>query len=46
MMQLGNIAQRVGRSLNTDPVNGHILGDKEAEKYWGRDYEKGWAPKV
>lgn len=46
MMQLGNIAQRVGRSLNTDPVNGHILGDKEAEKLWSRSYEKGWAPKV
>lgn len=45
-MQLGNIAQRVGHSLNIDPKTGHIVGDKEAEKFWGREYEKGWAPKV
>ena len=45
-MHLGNIAWRVGRSLNVDPQNGHILGDKEAEKLWSRSYEKGWEPKV
>ncbi len=45
-MQLGNIAWRVGRDLKIDPQNGHILGDKEAQKLWGRDYEKGWEPKV
>ncbi|MFB6455357.1 Gfo/Idh/MocA family protein [Chitinophaga sp. Hz27] len=43
---LGNIAQRTGRVLHTDPKNGHILGDAAAMKFWGRDYEKGWAPKV
>ena len=45
-MQLGNIAWRVGRSLDIDPKNGHILHDKEAEKLWSRDYQKGWEPKV
>ncbi|MCX6218828.1 Gfo/Idh/MocA family oxidoreductase [Spirosoma sp.] len=45
-MQLGNIAWRVGRDLKIDPKNGHILDDKEAQKLWGRDYEKGWEPKV
>lgn len=45
-MQLGNIAWRVGRDLKIDPKNGHILGDKEAQKLWGRQYEKGWEPKV
>ncbi|MBC3788815.1 Gfo/Idh/MocA family oxidoreductase [Spirosoma utsteinense] len=45
-MQLGNIAWRVGRDLKIDPKNGHILGDKEAQKLWGREYEKGWEPKV
>ena len=43
-MQLGNIAWRVGRGLTIDPLNGHILGDKEAQKLWSREYEKGWEP--
>jgi predicted dehydrogenase len=40
--QLGNIAFRVGRTLNCDPSNGHILNDKEAMELWSREYEKGW----
>lgn len=43
---LGNIAQRTGRILHTDPSNGHILHDDEAMKLWRREYEKGWQPKV
>jgi predicted dehydrogenase len=45
-MQLGNIAWRVGRDLNIDPKNGHIIGDQEAQKLWSRTYEKGWEPKL
>jgi len=45
-MQLGNISWRVGRDLTIDPTNGHIIGDKEAQKLWGREYEKGWEPKI
>jgi len=45
-MQLGNISWRVGRDLNIDPKNGHIIGDKEAQKLWSRTYEKGWEPKL
>ncbi len=45
-MQLGNISWRVGRDLKIDPKNGHILEDKEAQKLWSREYEKGWEPKV
>jgi hypothetical protein len=45
-MQLGNISQRVGRSLAIDPANGHIKGDREANKLWRREYQKGWEPKV
>lgn len=45
-MQLGNISWRVGRDLKVDPQNGHILHDKEAQKFWSRTYEKGWEPKV
>jgi predicted dehydrogenase len=45
-MQLGNISWRVGRDLKINPANGHILDDKEAQKLWGRQYEKGWEPKI
>jgi hypothetical protein len=44
-VQLGNISQRVGRGLTIDPENGHIQGDADAEKLWGREYEPGWEPK-
>jgi len=45
-VQLGNISQRVGHTLNIDQSNGHIIGDNEAMKLWGREYEKGWEPTV
>jgi hypothetical protein len=43
-VQLGNIAQRVGRGLSTSPETGHIIGDEGAGKLWGREYEPGWEP--
>ncbi|MEZ4898498.1 MAG: Gfo/Idh/MocA family oxidoreductase [Saprospiraceae bacterium] len=46
LVQLGNIAQRVGHSLNIDPANGHILDSPEAMTYWSRDYEPGWEMKL
>jgi len=46
LVQLGNIALRSGHTLHIDPKNGHILNDKEAMKYWSRDYQPGWEPKV
>ena len=46
LVQLGNIALRSGSTLNIDPKNGHILNDKEAMKYWTREYQPGWEPKV
>jgi len=45
-VQLGNIAQRVGHTLNIDQTNGHIVGDKEAMELWSRKYQPGWEPKV
>jgi hypothetical protein len=46
MLQLSNVAWELNRGLKLDPKNGHVVGDAEAMKSWGRDYEKGWAPKV
>lgn len=46
LVQLGNIAQRAGHSLEVDSETGHILNDKEALKYWSRTYEKGWEMKL
>jgi predicted dehydrogenase len=47
MLQLSNIAWFVNRELNLDPANGaRIKNDPEAMKYWTRDYQPGWAPKI
>jgi predicted dehydrogenase len=46
MLQLGNIAWRMGRELNLDTRNGHILHDKAAAALWHREYQRGWEPKV
>ena len=36
LVQLGNIAYRVGRTLNINHRNGHIINDKNAMKLWSR----------
>lgn len=46
LCHLGNIAQRVGRSLQIDPGTGHIKGDPEANTLWSREYAPGWRPAV
>jgi len=46
MLHLGNISQRVGRALDCNPADGHILADPEAMKLWQRQYEPGWAPEA
>ena len=46
LVQLGNISQRVGRSLDIDSKNGHIKDDTDANKLWSRAYEKGWEMKL
>jgi predicted dehydrogenase len=46
MLQVSNIAWEVNRELHLDPRNGQILNDPEAMKMWGREYEKGWEPRV
>ena len=46
MLQLSNIAWETKHELHLDPTDGKVLHDPEAMTYWGRTYEKGWAPKV
>ncbi|MGO3653061.1 MAG: Gfo/Idh/MocA family oxidoreductase [Sphingobacterium sp.] len=47
LVQLGNIAQRAGKRLETDPKTGRILNDEDTmNKYWSREYQAGWEPKV
>jgi predicted dehydrogenase len=46
MLHLGNIAARVGRTLQCDPASGRIQNDPEAARLWRRDYEPGWEPRV
>ncbi|MCH8042673.1 MAG: Gfo/Idh/MocA family oxidoreductase [Planctomycetes bacterium] len=44
LCHLGNIATRVGRSLQFDPATEKIVGDEEASKLLSRNYRKGhWA---
>ena len=42
----GNIAQEVGGSISIDPNSGKILDNDNAMKFWKREYEPGWEPKV
>ncbi|HEY8997867.1 MAG TPA: gfo/Idh/MocA family oxidoreductase, partial [Edaphobacter sp.] len=46
MLQLSNFSWELGRGLSLDQTNGKVVNDAEAMKHWGREYEKGWAPKV
>jgi len=46
LCHLGTISQQVGRKLTIDSKTGHIIGDKDATKLWGREYEARWKPVV
>ncbi|MBM4075753.1 MAG: Gfo/Idh/MocA family oxidoreductase, partial [Planctomycetes bacterium] len=43
LCHLGNIATRLGRSLNFDPVKEQIVGDEEANRLVRREYRDHWA---
>ena len=46
LCHLGNIAHRVGRSLQCDPKDGKILNDPEAMRFWSKEYAPGWEAKL
>ncbi|GAA3749836.1 Gfo/Idh/MocA family protein [Terriglobus aquaticus] len=46
LVQLSNIAYFSQAVLTLNPENGHVTGNKQAEGMWGRNYQKGWEPKV
>ena len=46
LCHLGNIAHRVGRSINCNPADGKITGDDQAMQFWKREYEPGWEPLI
>ncbi len=43
---LSNISWSVNRELRLDSKSAHILGDAEAMRLWGREYEKGWEVRI
>jgi predicted dehydrogenase len=45
MVHYANIAYRINSGFDIDKTSGKIFG-KAANKLWGREYEKGWEPKI
>jgi predicted dehydrogenase len=43
---LANISSRVNAPLEISSLNGRILNNQAAMDLWGREYEKGWEPKI
>ena len=46
LCHLGNIAWRTGHTVDFDPEKRKIVGDRSADRLWGRAYRHGWEPKV
>ncbi len=46
LCHLGNIAYRTSSTLQTDPSDGRVIGNPEAERLCSREYQDGWQPKT
>lgn len=45
LVHYANISSRLDKSLKVNTDDGHIL-DRDAMKFWDREYQKGWEPKL
>lgn len=46
MCHLANIAYRTGQTVTFDAAKGTMSGGRQTAALWGREYRKGWQPKV
>ena len=47
ILLIANIAWKEGKVLNIDTNTGQIIDNQSAiDKYWAREYEPGWEPKI
>jgi len=46
MLQLSNIAWKLGRTLTLDRSSGHPVGAPQADELWRREYAPGWELKI